>query len=99
MLRQEEIEAIAHNVARMYVEIGVNKLLEKEIASPSLKSDAMAKSYLKIYLSTKKIAMEYVHEQKLQEDKQNPFSNSYEHPKLDPYDKTQTPFEESHYRK
>lgn len=97
MLRQEEIEAIAHNVARMYVELRVNNDFQRGISS--LNSDMMAKTYLEKYLSTKKIAMEYVHQQKLQEDKQNPFSNSYEHPKLDPYDKTQNPFEESHYRK
>lgn len=89
MLRMDEIETIAHNVAKAYIEMDLKDELKRE-ENYSLEPSDVAKAYLRVYLETKKVGLEHIHEQKLKEERENPFSPNYvpqsEHPKLMPID-------------
>ena len=83
MLRDDEIEKISHNVAKIFVDIQTQQMLRKgEMPMPS----DVTKEYLAVYLKSKQTTVEYLERKKLEVEKMNPFNDDYssiqEHPKL-----------------
>ena len=87
-MRPEEIEAIAHNVAKICVDVQIQKTMQLDNqAMPSAKEISV--EYLYAYLKSKETTMEYIKRKDAEEKEQNPFSENYsqmtEHPKLTPH--------------
>lgn len=82
MINENEIEVIAHNVAKIFLDTSLKR-------GGVLNSNAMTSMYLNAYIESKQTVLEYVRKKKIEEDKANPFKESYsyteEHPKLTPH--------------
>ena len=82
MINENEIEVIAHNVAKSFLDTALK-------SSGELAPNVMTNMYIKAYVQSKRTILEYNRQKKLEAEKNNPFSESYsyteEHPKLTPH--------------
>ena len=91
MIKEEEIETLAHNITKVYMESFIQNDLKKEgdIDANTIFA-AVSTTYINRYEDAKKLIMNYIRIRKLEEEKKNPFNSNYvqetEHPKLTPFD-------------
>lgn len=66
MINENEIEVIAHNVAKSFLDTSLKR-------GGALNSNEMTTMYLKAYLESKETILEYIRQKKIEQDKANPF--------------------------